>query len=136
MRPTTGGAVTGYRLWRQTGAAPFTVLGPDLAAPDLTYVDTAVTAATVYQYRLQALAAVGPGARTAGPGRDHRPGPAGAGPAQGGHGAAHGGQSNAGGVAGRPGGRPGHGATGIERSGDVNPRVVDGGGGRPRAAWP
>ena len=63
--PTTGGPVTGYRLWRQSGEAAFSVQGDDLAADALTYKDTAVTASTTYQYRLQAQAAVGPGLRTA-----------------------------------------------------------------------
>ena len=30
--PTTGGTVTGYRLWRQTGEGDFAILGSDLAA--------------------------------------------------------------------------------------------------------
>ena len=63
--PTTGGTVTGYRLWRQSGEAAFSVQGDDLAADALTYKDTAVAASTTYQYRLQARAAVGPGLRTA-----------------------------------------------------------------------
>ena len=63
--PTTGGTVTGYRLWRQSGEAALSVQGDDLAADALTYKDTAVTASTTYQYRLQAQAAVGPGLRTA-----------------------------------------------------------------------
>ena len=62
--PTTGGTVTGYRLWRQTGEADFVLLGADLAAHVLTYADTTVTASTAYQYRLQALAAAGAGVRT------------------------------------------------------------------------
>ena len=33
--PTPGGAVTGYRLWRQTGEAAFAVVGSDLAASAL-----------------------------------------------------------------------------------------------------
>ena len=61
--PTTGGTVTGYRLWRQTGEADFTVLGADLAADVLTYTDTTAAASTAYQYRLQALSAVGAGVR-------------------------------------------------------------------------
>ncbi len=62
--PTTGGTVTGYRLWRQTGEADFTVLGSDLAADVLTFTDRPVTASTAYQYRVQALSAVGAGVRT------------------------------------------------------------------------
>ena len=62
--PTTGGTVTGYRLWRQTGEADFTVLGSDLAADVLTFTDRPVTASTAYQYRVQALAAAGAGVRT------------------------------------------------------------------------
>ena len=61
--PATGGTVTGYRLWRQTGAEAFAVLGTDLAANVLTYTDAAVAAATAYQYRVQALAAAGAGVR-------------------------------------------------------------------------
>ena len=63
--PTTGGPVTGYRLWRQSGEAAFSVQGDDLAADALTYKDTAVTASTTYQYRLQARSAAGWGTRTA-----------------------------------------------------------------------
>ncbi len=63
--PTTGGTVTGYRLWRQTGAEAFAVLGSDLAAATLTHTDTDVTAGTTYQYQVQALAAAGAGPRTA-----------------------------------------------------------------------
>ena len=63
--PTTGGAVTGYRLWRQTGEAAWTVLGSELSAATLTYTDSTVTAGTTYQYRLQARAAAGYGVRTA-----------------------------------------------------------------------
>ena len=62
--PTTGGTVTGYRLWRQTGEADFTVLGPDLAADVLTHTDTTVRANTAYQYRVQALSPAGAGVRT------------------------------------------------------------------------
>ena len=62
--PSTGGTVTGYRLWRQTGEADFRVLGADLAAAVLTHTDTTVAASTAYQYRLQALAAAGAGVRT------------------------------------------------------------------------
>ncbi len=60
----TGGTVTGYRLWRQTGAEAFAVLGSDLAAAPLTHTDTAITGGTAYQYRLQALSAAGAGPRT------------------------------------------------------------------------
>ena len=63
--PTTGGTVTGYRLWRQTGAAAFTVLGADLAADVLTHTDTSVAESTAYQYRVQALSAAGAGAPAA-----------------------------------------------------------------------
>ena len=63
--PTTGGTVTGYRLWRQTGAAAWAALDVRLDAAALTYTDTTVTAATTYQYRLQAQAAAGYGVRTA-----------------------------------------------------------------------
>ena len=63
--PATGGAVTGYRLWRQTGTGAMTVLGSDLAADVLTHTDRDVTLSTAYQYRLQALAAAGASARTA-----------------------------------------------------------------------
>ena len=62
--PTTGGTVTGYRLWRQTGEADFRVLGPDLTAATLTFTDTPVRASTLYQYRVQARAAAGYGPRT------------------------------------------------------------------------
>ena len=62
--PATGGTVTGYRLWRQTGEAEFRVLGPDLAADVLSHTDTPVTASTAYQYRLQARSAAGYGPRT------------------------------------------------------------------------
>ena len=62
--PTTGGPVTGYRLWRQTGVAEFAVLGADLAAAVLTHTDSTVTASTTYQYRLQALSTAGAGVRT------------------------------------------------------------------------
>ncbi len=62
--PTTGGTVTGYRLWRQTGEADFRVLGPDLTAATLTFTDTPVLASTLYQYRVQARAAAGYGPRT------------------------------------------------------------------------
>ena len=62
--PTTGGTVTGYRLWRQTGEAEFRVLSPDLAADVLSHTDSTVTASTAYQYRLQARAAAGYGPRT------------------------------------------------------------------------
>ena len=63
--PATGGTVTGYRLWRQTGEADFAVLGDDLAAGALMYADTGLTAETTYRYRLQALSAAGAGPRTA-----------------------------------------------------------------------
>ena len=63
--PTTGGTVTGYRLWRQTGEAAWVVLGDVLAADVLTHTDTGVTAGTTYRYRLQAQSAVGYGVRTA-----------------------------------------------------------------------
>ena len=62
--PATGGTVTGYRLWRQTGAADFAVLGDDLAAEVLTFTDTGLAASTGYRYRLQALSAGGPGIPT------------------------------------------------------------------------
>jgi hypothetical protein len=59
--------VTGYRLWRRTGrTGPFTRLGPDLAATVRQHEDATVAAGTVYEYRVQALAAgVGAGPRTA-----------------------------------------------------------------------
>ena len=63
--PTSGAPVTGYRLWRQPGEEALAPLGSDLAATALTYTDSAVTASTTYLYRVQALAAGGPGARTA-----------------------------------------------------------------------
>ena len=63
--PSTGGTVTGYRLWRQTGEEAFTVLGADLAANVLSHTDRTVAAATAYQYRVQALSAAGAGVRTA-----------------------------------------------------------------------
>ncbi len=63
--PTTGGTVTGYRLWRQTGTGTLAILGNDLAADALTHTDTGLTAETTYQYRVQALAAAGAGPRTA-----------------------------------------------------------------------
>ncbi len=62
--PTTGGTVTGYRVWRQTGEEAFTVPGADLAADVLTHTDTAVAESTAYQYRVQALSAAGAGVRT------------------------------------------------------------------------
>ena len=61
--PATGGTVTGYRLWRQTGEENFAVLGTDLAADVLTYTDATVAAATAYRYRVQALSAAGAGVR-------------------------------------------------------------------------
>ena len=64
--PSTGGTVSGYRLWRQTGMGSLAVLGADLAADALTHTDSGLRAATAYQYRLQALSAAGAGARTAG----------------------------------------------------------------------
>ena len=63
--PATGGTVTGYRIWRQTGEEAFTVLGADLAADVLTHTDTTVMGGTAYRYRVQALSAAGAGARTA-----------------------------------------------------------------------
>ena len=63
--PPTGGPVTGYRLWRQTGEAAWTGLGSELGAATRTYTDSTVTAGTTYQYRLQARAAAGYGVRTA-----------------------------------------------------------------------
>ena len=42
--PTTGGTVTGYRLWRQTGEGDFAILGADLAADVFTFTDSPVTA--------------------------------------------------------------------------------------------
>ena len=63
--PATGGTVTGYRLWRQTGETDWAVLGDDLAAETLTYADTGLTAETTYRYRLQALSAAGAGPRSA-----------------------------------------------------------------------
>ena len=63
--PTTGGTVTGYRLWRQTGSAAFAVLGSDLAADALSHTDTTVMGSTTYQYRVQALSAAGAGVRNA-----------------------------------------------------------------------
>ena len=62
--PATGGTVTGYRLWRQTGTGEMTVLGAELGADILTHTDLDVTASTAYQYRLQARAAAGYGVRT------------------------------------------------------------------------
>ena len=58
--PRPGGTVTvtGYRLWRRTGTTgPFTRLGTDLAATVRQHVDDTVRDATVYHYRVQALAA-------------------------------------------------------------------------------
>ncbi len=63
--PLSGGTVTGYRVWRQTGEEAYAGRGGDLAATALTHTDTSVTGSTAYQYRLQALAAAGPGPRTA-----------------------------------------------------------------------
>ena len=73
--PATGGTVTGYRLWRQTGEADFAVPGDALA-----HVDTGLTAETTYRYRLQALSAAGAGPRSAAvalttAARTDRPGP-------------------------------------------------------------
>ena len=62
--PATGGTVTGYRLWRQTGEADFAVLGEDLAATVPAHTDTTVATGTAYAYRVQALAAAGAGPRT------------------------------------------------------------------------
>ena len=63
--PATGGTVTGYRLWRQTGEAAFSVQADALAAAALSHTDPTVTASTAYQYRLQAVSAAGYGLRTA-----------------------------------------------------------------------
>ena len=54
--PLSGGTVTGYRVWRQTGEEAYAGLGGDLAATALTHTDTSVTGSTAYQYRLQAPA--------------------------------------------------------------------------------
>ena len=64
--PRSGGTVTGYRLWRRTGATgPFTRLGTDLAATVRQHADATVREATDYAYRVQALAEVaGAGPRT------------------------------------------------------------------------
>ncbi len=61
--PTTGGPVTGYRLWRQTAEGAFMALGPELAADPLTFTDSTVAASTAYQYRVQAMSAAGAGPR-------------------------------------------------------------------------
>ena len=63
--PTTGGPVTGYRLWRQSGEAAFSVVETALAAAALSHTDPTVSASTAYQYRLQAVSAAGAGLRTA-----------------------------------------------------------------------
>ncbi len=63
--PATGGTVTGYRLWRQAGAAAWTVLTDTLAADTRTHADTGLAADTAYRYRLQARSAAGHGPRTA-----------------------------------------------------------------------
>ena len=62
--PTTGGTVTGYRLWRQAGEGTWAALGAVLAADVLAHTDTDVTAGTTYRYRLQAQSAAGHGVRT------------------------------------------------------------------------
>ncbi len=79
--PAAGGTVTGYRLWRQTGAEAFAILGPDLGADVLIFRDTGLAAGTVYCYRLQALSAQGPGPLSAAAriGTTVLPGPVGAG---------------------------------------------------------
>ena len=59
--PATGGAVTGYQLWRQTGSEAFAPVGETLAAEALMHTDTGLTLSTGYRYRLQALSAGGPG---------------------------------------------------------------------------
>ena len=63
--PSTGGTVTGYRLWRQTGEAAWVALDVALDANTFTYTDTPVTTGTTYQYRLQARSAAGYGVRSA-----------------------------------------------------------------------
>ena len=49
--------MTGYRLWRRTETGPFARLGKDLDAAVLSHADATVGDATVYHYRVQALAA-------------------------------------------------------------------------------
>ena len=51
--PATGGLVTGYRLWRQTGEAAWTVLTDTLDGNAYTHTDSDVAIGTAYQYRLQ-----------------------------------------------------------------------------------
>ena len=63
--PATGGTVTGYRLWRQTGEAAWAALDVALDAHTFTYTDSAVTTGRSYQYRLQAQAEAGYGPRSA-----------------------------------------------------------------------
>ena len=63
--PTTGGPVTGYRLWRQAGTGAWAVLGTVLAAATLTHTDTTGAPGTTYRYRVQARSAAGYGPRTA-----------------------------------------------------------------------
>ena len=62
--PTTGGTVTGYRVWRRTGTGSLSAVGDDLAADVLRHTDRTVTAGTAYHYRVQALSAAGAGAPT------------------------------------------------------------------------
>ncbi len=62
--PATGGTITGYRLWRQTGEAAWAVLTDALDASAWTYTDSAVATGATYRYRLQTQAA-GYGPRTA-----------------------------------------------------------------------
>ena len=69
--PTTGGTVTGYRLWRQRGEADFTVLGADLAADVLTYTDTGLDPETAYQYRVAGGVGGRCGPQGRSRGRDH-----------------------------------------------------------------
>ena len=59
--PARGGALSGYRLWRQQDTAAFAQLGADLAAAALTHTDSTVQNGHVYRYWLQALADPGPG---------------------------------------------------------------------------
>ena len=73
--PATGGAVTGYHIWRRTGTDAFTLLETDPESTATTHVDRDREASTTYQYRVQALSAAGGGPRTAAVGVTTQPTP-------------------------------------------------------------
>ena len=58
--PATGGAVTGYRLWRQIGDGDLVVIADHILAGG-SYRDPVTTTGVAYTYQVQALGPAGDG---------------------------------------------------------------------------